>query len=220
MLMHLAERLDLPLRDRNELLLAAGFAPVYRERPLDSSDMAPVRRALDRFLKAHEPYPALIVDRRWNMVAANGPVALLTEGVAPELLEAPANVFRIALHPNGMGPRILNFGEWSAHALRRVARQAAITGDAELERLYNELASYPGVDAAAPHERSDDALLMHRLLLRGGRELAFFSTVTTFGTANDVTLSELAIESFYPADDQSATILVENHRKARRRRAA
>jgi transcriptional regulator with XRE-family HTH domain len=206
MVMHLAERLQVPLRDRNNLLFAAGYAPTYRERPLGSAEMAPVRRALDRFLGAHEPYPALIVDRHWNIVAANGAVELLTEGVAPELLEPPANAFRIALHPNGMAPRILNLAEWSSHLLRRVQRQAVITGDPELELLYNELASYPGVDANAQAGDPSEAILMHRLRLRD-TDVTFFSTVTSFGTATDIALAELAIEAFYPADDQSAAIL-------------
>jgi transcriptional regulator with XRE-family HTH domain len=206
MVMHLAERLEVPLRDRNDLLFAAGYAPIYPERPLDSAEMLPVRRALERFLEAHEPYPALIVDRHWNLVAANRAVAILTEGVAPELFEPPANVFRIALHPNGMAPRILNLAEWSSYLLRRVQRQAAITGDRELELLYDELASYPGVDPDGPVSDPSDGILMHRLRLRG-RELTFFSTVTSFGTATDITLAELAIEAFYPADDQSAALL-------------
>src|SRR5262245_46008591 len=206
MVMHLAERLEVPLRDRNDLLLAAGYAPIYRERPLDSAEMAPVRSALDRFLKAHEPYPALIVDRHWNIVAANRALAFLTDGVAPDLLQPPANVFRIALHPDGMAPRILNLAEWSSQVLRRVQRQAAITGDPELELLYNELASYPGVNPDAPPGDPGEAILMHRLRLRHA-ELTFFSTVTTFGTATDIALAELAIEAFYPADEQSAAIL-------------
>jgi transcriptional regulator with XRE-family HTH domain len=206
MVMHLAERLEVPLRDRNDLLFAAGYAPIYRERPLDSAEMAPVRRALDRFLKAHEPYPALIVDRRWNILAANRAFGILTEGVGTELLQPPANAFRIALHPRGMAPRILNLAEWSSHALRRVQRQAAITGDPELELLYNELASFPGVDPDAPPGDPGEAILMHRLRLRDG-ELTFFSTVTHFGTATDIALAELAIEAFFPADEHSAAIL-------------
>lgn len=205
MVLHLAERLEVPLRDRNELLLAAGYAPVFPERSLDSPELEPVREALDRFLQLHEPYPALIVDRHWNLVAANRALAFLTVGVAPELLEPPANVFRIALHPEGMAPRIVNFAEWSGHAIQRVARQAATTGDPVLEALLAELRGYPGV-AEEPPDGGGDVVVLHRLRLRDG-ELAFFATVTTFGTATDITLAELSIEAFYPADARSAAIL-------------
>jgi hypothetical protein len=205
MVLHLAEQLEVPLRERNHLLLAAGYAPFFVRRSLDDDEMAPVRDALDRFLQAHLPYPAVIVDRHWNQVAANEGIARLTHGVAPKLLEPPANVFRIALHPEGMAPRILNFAEWSSHILSRVHRQAALTGDAETVKLYDELSSYPGVcldhivDTSAP-------LLIHRLQL-ANEELSFFSTVTTFGTASDITLSELSIEAFYPADETTKRLL-------------
>ena len=134
MVVRLAEQLEVPLRDRNELLLAAGYAPLYGERPLDDPDMTPVREALELVLRGHEPYPAAVVDRWWEMVAANSGIALLTEGVAPELLAPPANVMRVALHPDGMAPRIVNFGEWRAHLLERLRHQASVTGDAALGR--------------------------------------------------------------------------------------
>src|SRR5688572_21153756 len=129
MVLHLAERLDVPLRERNRLLLAAGYAPVFRERLLEDEEMAPVRDALERFLAAHEPYPALVVDRHWNLVMANRAVELLTGDVAPELLDPPANALRATLHPRGMAPRILNFSEWSGHLLHRLRRQMEVTGD-------------------------------------------------------------------------------------------
>jgi transcriptional regulator with XRE-family HTH domain len=207
MVLHLADQLEVPLRERNSLLLAAGYAPFYPQRSLEDAEMEPVREAIDRFLAAHEPYPAAIVDRHWNLVAANSGLGLLTQGVAPELLEPPANVFRIALHPDGMAPRILNFEEWSSHSIARVRRQAVVTGDEEIERLYEELRSYPGVAS----QRAIDAahpLLLHRLLLADS-EISFFSTVATFGTATDVTLSELALEAFYPADEQTKRFLTE-----------
>jgi transcriptional regulator with XRE-family HTH domain len=147
MVLHLAEQLEVPLRERNGLLLAAGYAPFFQERGLADEEMAPVREAFDRFLAAHLPYPAAIVDRHWNLVAANAGIDRLTEGVAPELLEAPANAFRIALHPAGLAPRILNFPEWSGHLISRVRRQAALSGDPELQQLYDELCRYP---ASAP----------------------------------------------------------------------
>src|SRR3954468_1010487 len=144
MVVHLAEQLEVPLRDRNRLLLAAGYAPTYRERALDEPDMGPVREALDRVLVAHEPYPAVVVDRGWNLVASNASVGLLLAGVAPHLLEPPANVLRISLHPEGVAPRIVNLGEWRAHLLERLQRQVALTGDPELAALHDELSAYPG----------------------------------------------------------------------------
>jgi len=208
MVLHLAQRLDIPLRDRNRLLLAAGYAPLFSERALDEDAMAPVRAALDRFLAAHEPYPAVVVDRRWNIVAANGALGLLTEGVAPALLEPPANALRATLHPDGLAPRIVNFGEWSRHLLGRLQRQAETTGDDAVRALYDELAAYPGVVSETDPGDEDSAEILLPLQLRhGDGELTLFSTVTTFGTPLDITLSELAIEAFYPADDATASVL-------------
>jgi transcriptional regulator with XRE-family HTH domain len=209
MVIHLAERLEVPLRDRNGLLLAAGYAPVYGERPLESEEMTPVREALDRFLRAHEPFPAIVVDRHWNLVAGNDAVGTLVEGVDPELLAPPANALRVTLHPRGMAPRIVNLREWSAHLLERLQRQAGISGDPELQRLHDELASYPnvGVETSRAEPAGTDILLPLRLR-HAASELAFLSTVTTFGTANDVTLAELAIEAFYPADEETWAALV------------
>ena len=207
MVLHLAEQLDVPLRERNRLLLAAGFAPFFPQRSLEDQQLTPVREALDRFLDAHRPYPAAIVDGHWNLVAANDGIALMTRGVAPELLEPPANVFRIALHPEGMAPRILNFEEWSGHVISRVRRQAALTGDQVMVELYEELSGYPGVsldhviDSSVP-------LVLHRLRL-ADEELSFFSTVTTFGTATDITLAELSLEAFYPADERTKRALTD-----------
>ena len=200
MVLHLADRLEMPLRERNRLLLAAGYAPVFPERSLADDELAPVREALERFLAAHEPYPAVVVDRAWNLVLANDAVSALTAGVAPELLEPPANVLRATLHPDGMAPRIVNFAEWSGHLLHRLRRQIEITGDGDLARLYDEVAAYPGVSLEPPaHGGAADIVLPLRLRA-GDAELSFFSTVTTFGTPVDVTLSELAVEAFYPAD--------------------
>lgn len=205
MVLHLAEQLEVPLRDRNGLLLAAGYAPFYPHRSLDDKEMAPVREALDRFLSAHLPYPAAIVDRHWNLIAGNEGIGRLTAGVAPELLEPPANVFRIALHPDGMAPRILNFAEWSGYILSRVRRQLTLTGDPELQALYDEFGEYPGVSLERVVD-SSNPLLMHRLRL-ADEDLSFFSTVTTFGTATDVTLAELTVEAFYPADETTRHLL-------------
>jgi len=211
MVVRLSEELEVPLRERNALLLAAGYAPVYPERPLDSPEMATVRQALDRFLRAHEPYPAVVVDRYHNLVTANDALDLLLDGVAPDLLEPPANGMRIALHPRGMAPRTLNLAEWSAHLLQRVRREAQTTGDPRLASLYEELCGYPGVEPA-PAQREiqpTDILLELRLRdLDGEGELAFFSTLSTFGTAADITPSELAIEAFYPANARTAMRLL------------
>jgi transcriptional regulator with XRE-family HTH domain len=211
MVLRLAEELEVPLRERNSLLLAAGYAPVYAERPLGAPEMDAVREALDRFLRAHEPYPAVVVNRYHDLVSANDALDMLLEGVAPELLEPPANAMRVALHPDGMAPRTLNLPEWSAHLLHRVHRQLQITGDPRLEELYDELASYPGVAESPPRgdQHPVEIVLPLRLRdLRGDGELVFFSTLSTFGTAVDVTLAELAIEAFYPADARTAMRLL------------
>jgi transcriptional regulator with XRE-family HTH domain len=211
MVIRLSEELQVPLRERNGLLLAAGYAPVYTERPLDAPEMEPVRQAIERFLRAHEPYPAVVVDRYHNLLTANDALDLLLDGVAPELLEPPANGMRIALHPDGMAPRTLNLPEWSAHLLHRVRREAQLTGDPELARLYDELTSYPNIHIAPEHAdvQPADIVLPLRLLDTDGiTELAFFSTLSTFGTAADVTLAELAIEAFYPADARTAMRLL------------
>jgi transcriptional regulator with XRE-family HTH domain len=211
MVLHLAEHLDVPLRDRNALLLAAGYAPVYAERSLEAQEMAPARQALDRFLRAHEPYPAVVVDRHYNLVAANDAIGVITAGAAPELLDPPTNGLRLTLHPQGIAPRILNLAQWSGHLLERLRRQASSTGDPELESLHDELAGYPGVALEPPQEPgvAEDIALPLRLA-EGERELVFFSTISTFGTAVDVTLAELSIEAFYPGNAQTAARLLED----------
>ncbi len=206
MVMHLAERLEVPLRERNQLLLAAGYAPQFGARTLDDPELAHVRDALGRVLAGHEPYPAIAVDRHWNLVASNSSLDPLLEGVAPALLAPPANCLRLALHPDGMAPRILNLGEWRGHLLERLARQISLTGDAELDELHEELRSYPGPEAP---DASDGSAIMVQLRLAAadGAVLTFFSTVTTFGTAVDVTVSELSVEAFFPADAETAARL-------------
>jgi transcriptional regulator with XRE-family HTH domain len=207
MVIGLADNLEMPLRDRNELLIAAGFAPEYCELAYEDPDLEPVRAAIDQVLAAHDPYPALVVDRHWEMVTANRGLGLLTDGVAPHLLEPPANAMRIALHPEGMAPRILNWAEWRHHVLRRIERQSRLTGEAAMAELGEELAAYPVPEGEADRSGSaHDHDVFMPLLLRGqrGEELNFFSTVATFGTAVDVTVAELSIESFFPADDATA----------------
>jgi transcriptional regulator with XRE-family HTH domain len=209
MVLHLADRLEVPLRERNRLLLAAGHAPLFAERSLDDDEMGPVREALEGFLAAHEPYPAVVLDGHWGIVLANRAVGLLVDGVAPELLEPPANALRASLHPNGMAPRIVNLDEWSGHLLRRLRRRIVMTGDAYLERLQSELVAYPGVehDEGRPEVPTAAEIALPLLLRRGERELAFLSTVTVFGTALDITLAELAVEAFYPANAETARAL-------------
>src|SRR3954451_9439158 len=182
MVLQLAEHLEVPLRERNALLLAAGYAPAYGERPLGDEAMAPVREALERLLKGHEPFPAVAVDRQWELVAANDPaLALLTDGVAPELLEPPANTLRISLHPDGLAPRIANLAEYSSHLLHLVARESAGTADPALGGLHEELSGYPGV-GSSPRRRdpANSLLLPLRLETPDGPDLTFFSTIARF----------------------------------------
>jgi len=205
MVIGLAANLELPLRDRNELLIAAGFAPEYRELAYEDPDLGPVRAAIDQVLAAHDPYPALVVDRHWELVTANRGLGLLTEGVAPHLLEPPANALRLALHPEGLAPRTLNFGEWRHHILSRLERHSRLSGDPALRTLLEELRGYPGgdVDEAAV-TAAHDVFVPFRMRAGDGTELSFIGTIATFGTALYVTVAELSIESFFPADDVTA----------------
>jgi len=208
MVLHLAEQLDLPLRERNQLLIAAGYAPIYPERALDAAPMSAVRDAVRQVLSGHEPFPAIAVDRYWNLVDGNSAIALLTEGVATALLEPPANALRIALHPDGMAPRIANLGEWRAHLLGRLRREVEHTADPQLVALYDELAALPGDDPSAGSEHRVAGAVVTPLRFRHpAGELSLISTVTTFGTPLDITVAELAIEAFFPADAATAKIL-------------
>lgn len=210
MVLRLAERLEVPLRERNALLVAAGFAPMYRQRSLDDPAMAAARRAVDLVLKGHEPFPALAVDRHWNLVAHNALVPLLMEGAAPELLKPPINVLRLSLHPEGVAPRIANLAQWRTHLLERLQQQIAATGDATLQALHDELAGYPAPKVSHDAPVIDTALsavaVPFQVVMPSG-VLSFISTITIFGTPVDVTLQELAVESFFPADEQTATAL-------------
>ncbi len=208
MVLHLAERLEVPLRERNRLLLAAGYAPEFEARSLDDPELAPIRDALGHVLAGHEPYPAIAVDRGWNLVASNGALGPLLDGAAPELLQPPVNCLRLSMHPDGIAPRILNLGEWRAHLLHRLERQITLTGDAGLRDLLEELLTYPGpATDEGPVPVSGDVMVRLRLSAVDGGELSFFSTVTTFGTAVDITVSELSIEAFFPADAATAETL-------------
>src|SRR5437764_5848962 len=210
MVLHLADELDVPLRERNTLLVAAGYAPIYRETPLESDDMAAVRRTLEQLLAGHEPFPALVVDRHWNLVLANRAVGLLLTGVPEALLGPPVNVLRVSLHPGGLASRITNFEEWSGHLLSRLGREITATGDPGLPSLYDELAAFPGVSRPEPHVPNGDGASRLMVTLRMKTplgDLTFFSTVATFGTAVDITLAELSIETFFPADPATSEAL-------------
>lgn len=208
MLLRLAERLAIPLRERNMLLVAAGYAPVYGERKLHDADAAAARRVVEWILKGHEPYPALAVDRHWSLVTANAPAMRLMEGVSPALLGPPVNVLRVSLHPDGLAPRIVNFREWRAHVLDRLAQQIDASADATLAELHEELKRYPVPHGAAARKSENLGGLAVPLQLRtDAGVLSFISTTTVFGTPIDVSLSELAIESFFPADEPTAGAL-------------
>ncbi|HEX6158836.1 MAG TPA: helix-turn-helix transcriptional regulator, partial [Thermoanaerobaculia bacterium] len=208
MVLHLAERLEIPLRERNALLVAAGFAPSFPERKLDDPEMASARAAIDLVLAGHEPYPALAVDRHWNLVAANRAVAPFFQGIDESLVQPPVNVLRASLHPKGLAPRIANYDEWRTHVLDRLRRQIDVSADPVLIALYDELRALPRQARAAAVHR-DYAGVVVPLELTAGDDcvLRFFSTTTIFGTPVDVTLQELAVESFFPADSQTAAAL-------------
>jgi len=201
MVLHLAEHLGVPLRERNRLLVAAGHAPLYRQRSLDDPDLDRVREALERFVRAHEPYPALAVDRRWNLLLANDALDVFLDGVAPELLKPPINMMRLGLHPDGFAQRVRNLAQVRGYLLPRLARQAANTGDAELHALYDELIAY-GPDQDSPPPDPADIALPIRIQHRGV-DLCFINAITTFGVPFDITLEEIAVETYLPADSQT-----------------
>jgi hypothetical protein len=205
MILRLAQQLDVPLRERNVLLLSGGYAPVYPANGLADPPMAAVHEAIEHVLRAHEPFPAVVIDAGWDMVAANDAVPLLTEGAAAALLEPPVNVLRLSLHPDGMAPHIVNLAEWRAHLLDRLSRDIETTADPALIALREELAAYP---SPPPASRPDNRAILVPLRLRvRDAVLSLFSTTSVFGTPRDVMLSELAIESFYPADAPTTAFL-------------
>lgn len=204
MLLRLAQTLEVPLRERNTLLLAAGYAPAFRERPISHPDLDSAHKAVARVLEGHEPYPALAVDRGWNLVACNRMVGPLLAGAKEELLRPPINVLRLSLHPGGLAPRILNLPEWRDHLLHRLRQDAEHGADPGLVALLEELQSYP-VPSRGRVEDSD-VLVPLRLATEWG-PMHFISTTTVFGTPTDVTLQELAIEAFFPADEPTRTLL-------------
>ncbi|HKQ93392.1 MAG TPA: helix-turn-helix transcriptional regulator [Blastocatellia bacterium] len=211
MVLRLAEYLDVPLRERNALLISAGYAPAFPERPLDDPALLSARKAVDLVLAGHEPYPALAIDRHWTLIASNNAVPPLLAGVEPSLLRPPVNALRLSLHPAGLAPRIANLAQWRSHLLARLRRQIEVTADPILEELLNELCSYPAPDEG-PDVGNVDAgeyagvAVPFRFVTEHG-VLSFISTTTIFGTPVDVTLSELALESFFPADPATARAL-------------
>ena len=202
MLLHLSAELDIPLRERNALLMSAGFAPLFGERRLDDAGLKSARDAIDLVLAAQQPFPAFALDRHWNMAASNGALPQLYDGIAPELLKPPINALRLSLHPGGLAPRIANLAEWRAHLLLRLRRQVELTADPKLAELLREACAYPAPPepAAVP----EHAVLVPFRIRTPAGILSFFSTTTVFGSPVDVTLSELAIESFFPADAATA----------------
>jgi transcriptional regulator with XRE-family HTH domain len=208
MVLHLARHLDVPLRHRNDLLLAAGYAPRHTALAWDDEELAPIRHAVRAVLAGHEPAPAIVVDRRWDLVDANRAAAVLTEGVAPQLLEPPVNVLRSCLHPAGLAPRIRNVGEWADHILTNLAKQLQLAPDPALEALHEELLGYAEALAVRPGSRDRGTRLAVPLHLatRDG-DVRLVATIATFGTAVDATLAELAIEAFLPADAGSRRVL-------------
>lgn len=211
MVLHLADRLEIPLRERNVILVAAGFAPVFTARGLEDPEFAAARKAVDLILKGHEPYPALVVDLRWNLVAANAAVAPLLEGVDAELLTGAVNVIRLALHPKGLASRTANLAEWREHLLDRLRRQADLTAHPGLIALIEEVKGYPTPPASDRRPEDFGQVAVPYQLLHGETLLSFYSTTTVFGTAVDITLSELTLETFFPADPATAEILAQAH---------
>jgi transcriptional regulator with XRE-family HTH domain len=236
LLLYLADELDVPLRDRNELLLAAGYAPRYPHQPLDGQQLRAARTALTTLLSGHEPYPAVVMDRHWNVVERNRSAAALMTGVSAELAQPPVNVLRLSLHPHGLAPQIINLPQWSAHLIGRLHRQIAVSDDPVLVGLAREVSQYPGAgggagggaaggdgagggaaggggagggaaDAGRETEPPGDEIFVPLRLRRAGTELRLLNTLTTFGAPRDVTLAELVLEAFYPADPATADAL-------------
>lgn len=213
MVLHLAEQLEVPLRDRNTMLTAAGYAAVFRERPLNDPGLRPALRAVEAIIEGHMPYPALAIDRHWTLVVANAAATRMLAGVDASLLVPPVNVLRLALHPLGLAPRTLNYAAWRTHLLERLQRQASATADPELLALLSELRGYrppPALPPAPPASDYGGMVIPFQFATEAGT-LSLLSTTTVFGTPVDITLSELAMECFYPADDATAALLRSGH---------
>lgn len=211
MILRLADQLSIPLREQNTLLVAAGFAPAYQERAMDHPALDATRHTVEQILKGHEPHPALAIDRHWHLISANRAIFALLDNVDPFLLEPPVNVLRLSLHPNGLAPRISNIREWRHHIFERLKQQIDTTGDTALVELLEELTSLPVPIGASPYTtdtaRPYGSIAVPLQLKHSDDILTFISTTTVFGTALDVSLSELAIEAFYPMDNFTATTM-------------
>jgi transcriptional regulator with XRE-family HTH domain len=217
MLLRILEQLEVPFREQNRMLLASGHAPAFPERSLEDPELLPVRAAVDQILTRHEPYPAVVVDRAWNLVAANSAMRGLTEEVVidPALLEPPVNIMRLGFHPRGLAPLIVNLGQWRAHFCERLERQLAVTGDPDLAALLEEVAGYPipgDEPDPAPDPEAREMLGPVRFRAPGGGELSFFGMFATFDTPFEVTTSELAMELLFPADQATAEALADRVR--------
>lgn len=204
MVLKLSDRLDMPLRERNRLLIAAGFAPVFTQVPLDAAAMSPVRDVLRAILQG--PFPSLVVDRRWTLIEANAIASRIIASVDAALLTPPVNTLRLALHPAGLAPRIINHAQWRAHCLDRLRREAEFSQDPELLGLLEELRAYPYDGGEETVDTANELVTPLRIRF-GDHELALLSTVATFGTPVDVTVAELMVESFFPADEATARLL-------------
>jgi transcriptional regulator with XRE-family HTH domain len=209
MVLRLVQRLDVPLRERNALLVAAGYAPMYRERPFDDPGHAAAREAVALILRSHEPWPALAVDRHWNLLAANAMLPHLLSTASPELMKPPVNVLRLSLHPLGLAPRIVNLGQWRRHVFERLRQQVHATGDAVLASLLEELRGYPVPEGADDTQLEGEHLgvAMPLRFASPAGVLSFIGTTTVFGSAVDITLQELALETFFPADEATAAAM-------------
>ncbi|MDL5204760.1 helix-turn-helix transcriptional regulator [Streptomyces sp. ALI-76-A] len=210
LLLRLAEHLDVPVRERNALLLAAGYAPRYPETPLDDPALDALREGMERLIQGYEPYPALVVDALYNVVVANRGILMLLDGVSPSLLTRPLNAMRLTLHPEGLAPRIRNLREWRGHLLDQMGRQIALHRSPELRALYEEVAAYPVPEEGAEEEPGGEPVPYFALPMRiehEGRTLSFISSIATFNTPMDVTVAELAIETLLPADPATVKYL-------------
>lgn len=206
-----AESLDVPLRERNTLLLAAGYAPRYGQTPLDDPAMGRVRASIQRMLDAHHPYPGVVIDRLWNIVVSNDAAKAMVAVLPDHLLTPPMNVYRVSLHPDGLAKHTLNFDDWATYLLGQLRRSIAVTGDPTLIALADEVHAYPNVAPLLDSRRNigwdDPPLLVPFRIKVGDQELSMFTTLTAFGTPRDVTLDEIAVELFFPADDATEAIL-------------
>jgi len=207
MVLHLSEELDVPLRGRNELMIAAGYAPAYTHHGIDDAEMVEVRASLQRILDGHSPYPAVLVDGMWNLLAANGAASVLIELVDPSLLAPPVNILRLALHPRGLAPHVIDPEEYAAHLVSRVRRQAERSATTGLRALLAEAIGYCREQGLDPSAQPRDRIVLPLRLRHPEQELTFFSTVAVLGAPLDVTLDEVAIESFFPADESTSSYL-------------